>query len=120
MAACKLNLDVSGVLPVVKVPATGLPVACKLQNPPAGVTIVDVEFFPSGSSTATPFAVTGGQSFSVAGLTKGTTGNLWVRIAGPYPLGTTIYVVEDCDSQNRILAVTDQLSKAAYTVLEVD
>jgi hypothetical protein len=120
MAACKMILDVSGVLPVVRIPAAGLPVTCKLQAPPAGVTIVDVEFFPSGSSTATPIAVTNGLSFTIEGLTKGTTGNLWVRIAGSYALGTTIYVVEDCDSPNQILAITDRLSKASYTVLEVD
>jgi hypothetical protein len=117
--ACKSTLDISGVIPIVKVPSASLPMNCILQNPPAGVTIAEVEFFPSGSNVGTSYPVAGGNTFTVPAMAAGTTGNLFVRIIGSYSLGTTIYVVEDCDAQTSILAITDRLSKAAYAVLEV-
>jgi hypothetical protein len=117
--ACKSTLDTSGVIPVVKVPTASLPINCILQSPPAGVTIAEAEFFPSGSNVGSSYKVTGGNTFTVPAMAVGTKGNLFVRIIGSYSLGTTIYVVEDCDAQSPILAVTDRLSKAAYAVLEV-
>jgi hypothetical protein len=117
--ACKSTLDTSGVIPVVKVPSASLPMNCVLQNPPAGVSIAEVEFFPSGSDAGSSYTVTGGNTFTVPAMATGATGNLLVRIIGSYSLGTTVYVVEDCDAQTPILAITDRLSKAAYAVLEV-
>jgi hypothetical protein len=117
MAACKCTKDATGT---VTVAAAALPVSCKLQNPPSGVTISEAELFPAGGGNPINYPITSGKSFNIPKPPQGTSGNLFVRIIGNYPAGTTIYVVEDCDSQTRILAITDRLAKYAYAPLEVD
>ena len=116
MAACKSSIDKKGV---VKIPSASLPVTCKLQDPLPGVTLAEVEFFPSGSTNGFSYPITAGQSFAIPGLPPGTKGRLFARITGDYPQGTTIYVVEDCDKQSRILAITDRFAKYASAPLEV-
>jgi len=116
MAACKSNIDPNGV---VHIASANLPITCKLQNPPKGVSIDEVEYFPQGGQNATPLTVTTGQSFSIPKLPSGTTIDLYVHINGQYPFGTTIYVVEDCDNQSMILAIIDRKAKFAHALVEV-
>jgi hypothetical protein len=116
MAACKCTVDANGV---VHIPSAALPITCKLQNPPNGVTISEAELFPTGGGNPINYPVTSGQSFSIPAPPQGTSGNLFVRIIGNYPQGTTIYVVEDCDNQTQIMAIADRIAKYSYAALAV-
>jgi hypothetical protein len=116
MAACKSAVDSNGI---VRIPSASLPINCKLQAPPNGVSIGLVEFFPSGSSKPTTFAVTNGQSFSIPAMPQGAKGDLYVRIVGPYDGANQLWVIEDCDSQSPILAITSSAAKYASAPLEV-
>jgi hypothetical protein len=103
----------------VHIPSVALPITCKLQNPLNGVTISEAELFPTSGGNPINYPVTNGQSFSIPAPPQGTNGNLFVRIIGSYPQGTTIYVVEDCVDQTQIMAITDRIAKYSYAVLEV-
>ena len=116
MPTCKTSTDANGS---IEISATDLPIVCKLQNPPKGVTIAEAEFFLEGDKTGVSYAIQNGQSFTIPALAKGSTGNLFVRIIGQYPAATAIYVVEDCDKQAAILAITDRFTKFAYSPIEV-
>lgn len=116
MPACKSNLDANGD---VQVASTDLPITCKLQNPPNGVSIDEVEYFPVGAGNATSITVKDGQSFSIPRLPAATTIDLYVHVNGQYPSGTTIFVVEDCDNSNVIVAIIDRKAKFAHVLVEV-
>jgi hypothetical protein len=116
MAACKSAVDPNGI---VRIPSASLPITCKLQAPPNGVSMGTVEFFPSGSSKPTSYAITNGQSFSIPAMPQGAKGDLYVRIGGPYDGANPLWVVEDCDGQSPILAITSSAAKYASTQLEV-
>jgi hypothetical protein len=116
MAACESTIDINGTL---KIPAAKLPVSCILQTPPSGITIVEAEFFPSGSAKPTSYPVTAGLSFSIPSLPSGTIGNLFVRIIGNWNGKTPIWVVEDCDNQAPIIAINSRVQKFGHTALEV-
>lgn len=127
MAACK-STNVGGG---VQVHADSLPITCKLQNPPSGVTIAGAEYSVLGSGSSVPCPVApDGQSFTfpappgadVPALAPGKTVILEVRIQDP--LGSwdgsePVWIVEDCDAQNLILAITSVASKLGQVQVEV-
>ena len=122
MATCLSTNDGSAV----HVPAKSLPITCKLQNPPANVTIAAATYYLNGSGVSCPLAADH-LSFTfpappengATALKSGTTVNLEVRIAGPYDGSQPVWVVENCDAESIILAVTSAISKLAQVKVEV-
>lgn len=100
------------------VPQASLPVTCKLNAPPVGITIAEADYFDA-TGAQTPLAITGGTSFVLpAGLPVGT-GELMVRFVGPFPLGSSVQVVEDCPALTPVLFCRDNVFKFAQSTLEV-
>jgi hypothetical protein len=122
MAPCKSSNDGARV----HVPATSLPIVCKLQNPPANVTGAGAEYNVSGSSV--PCTLIDNQSFTFPTksasppIKAGMTVLLEVRIEGPWNGSTPVWVVEDCDGPNPtiILVVTSATSKLAQVPVMVE
>jgi len=112
MAACKFT---SGLA----IKQSVLPVTCKLQNPPATLTVVLAQFFDV-NGTATTLAVSAdGQSFVIPKTIASGSWTLEVRVqGGPNPI-PAIHVVEDCDASQLILTITDPISKMARAALAV-
>lgn len=122
MAACKSSNDGSGT--GVHVAAASLPITCKLQNPPSGVTIAGAEYAVLGSGQSTSCVIAAdGQSFAfpaaAGALTAGTTVMLEVRIAGPFDGSYTQWLVEDCDQQTKLVAVSSSIEKLGQTQVVV-
>jgi hypothetical protein len=100
------NCATSNNLGAVTIPSDTA-INCKLRNPPNGITIVEAKVFqPSNSSSGTACTLTGTQSFTIPKLQKGTA-RLFVSIQGPFDETNPIFVVEDCDQQTVIMAITD-------------
>jgi len=121
MAPCKTTPDANGNLQVA---AAALPITCKLNNPPNGVTISEAEYFAPNSNTGTPCPLAvDGQSFTfpdAGGLPSGATVNLFVRVKGSYDPVTVIPVVENCDNQTVLMRIADGKSKYAFATVEVE
>lgn len=124
MAACKSTSADGGV----QVPSASLPITCKLQSPPAGVTIAGAEYYVSGSGTGISCKVsTDGQSFTFpanaetggGAIAPGSTVLLEVRIQGPFDGGEPVWVVEDCDDQSVIAAVTSAIEKMGQVQVQI-
>lgn len=122
MAACKSSSVGGGV----QASAASLPITCKLQNPPDGVTIAGAEYYVSGSGAGIGCNVSSdGLSFtfpasgSTGAITAGTTVLLEVRIQGPFDGSQPVWVVEDCDNQSLILAVTSAISRMGQVQVQV-
>lgn len=121
MAPCKTTPDANGN---VHVAAAALPITCKLNNPPKGVTISEAEYFAPNSNTGTACTVAAdGQSFTfpaAGGLPSGATVNLFVKVIGSYNPATIIPVVENCDNQTILMRITDGKTKFAFATVEVE
>lgn len=122
MAACKSS-SVSGG---IQVAASSLPITCKLQNPPAGLTIAGAEYYVSGSGISCKVSADGRSfTFPVAAengggaIAAGATVLLEVRIAGPFDGSAPAWVVEDCDGESLILAVTSAIEKMAQVQVQI-
>ena len=116
MPGCSITV----ITPLVKnsVPRAALPVTCKLDSPPPGITIAEAEFFDS-TGNAINLAVTGGKSFVLPSTLPKGTGKLFVRVIGSFPANAYVDVAEDCPGSNDILCITDSISKFAFSYLEV-
>jgi len=113
MATCKFT-------PWLTIKKADLPVTCKLQSPPSGLTIAPpVEMFDA-NGTATDLTVsTDGQSFVIPSSIAAGVWTLGVRVqGGPNPI-PPIHIVEDCSGSQPILTIADPLSKAAIQQLTV-
>lgn len=124
MAACKSTSVEGGV----QIPSASLPIACKLQSPPTGVAIAGAEYYVPGSGKGISCTVSAdGQSFTfpanaVAGggaIAPGSTVLLEVRIQGPFDGSAPVWVVEDCDDQNIVVAITSAISKMGGVQVQV-
>jgi hypothetical protein len=110
MAACKSMKDANGV---VHIPGAALPITCKLQNPPGGVTIALAELFDgTGTPTVLPISPDG-QSFTIPNTIAKGNWDLEVRVQGGVDPIPAIHIVEDCDASQRILTITDPVAKMA-------
>jgi hypothetical protein len=116
MATC----SITPITPLVKnsVLRSALPVTCKLDSPPAGISIAEAEFFDS-TGNATNLAVSAGNSFVLPNSLPKGSGKLFVRVIGKFPLNTFVDVCEDCSTSNDILTITDSISKFGFSFLEV-
>jgi len=124
MGACKSTSVEGGV----QVLSAALPVTCKLQSPPDGVTIAGAEYYVGDSGTGISCKVSAdGQSF-VFPATEGVGGGaikaqstvyLEVRIQGPFDGSDPVWIVEDCDDQSLIVAVTSPIEKMAGVQVQV-
>ena len=85
------NCSIQVITPLVKnsVARASLPVTCKLDTPPAGVSIAEVEFFDA-TGAATSLTVTGGQSFVLPNTLPAGSGKLFVRVVGAFPLSAFV------------------------------
>jgi hypothetical protein len=112
MTACK-------VTPALTVTESDLPVTCTLQNPPDGVTIAFAQLLDR-SGAATDLTVSDdGYSFEIPGSIATGQWTLAVRVQGGEDSIPSVYVVEDCDDSQRILVITDPVTKAAIAILTV-
>ena len=115
MVACKFTPLPSPPpgLPNFSIKKADLPVTCKLDSPPAGVTIARARFYDAAGHV-TPLVSSDGLSFTIPDTVAAGDGDLEVRVqvgpGGPKTL-PTIYVVEDCDASQRIVTIEDSNSK---------
>ena len=106
MAACKF----SSTLTIKK---TDLPVTCKLQSPLDDVTLALVQIFDPAGKPTTLSISDDGLCFTIPDKTAAGTWDLEVRIqGGTFPI-PAIHIVEQCDASQRILSITDPVSKMA-------
>ena len=112
MAACKFTV-------ALKITKTDLPVTCKLQSPPADVTVALAQIFDATGAATNLTVSTDGQSFQIPNSIGVGNWTLEVKVVGgPNPI-PSIHVVEDCDAAQRILTITDPVAKMAIAALEV-
>ena len=112
MAACKFT-------PTLTIKKSALPVTCKLQNPPSGVTIAKAQLLDK-SGIATDLKVSNdGQSFVIPNSIIAGDWTLAVRVQGGKDPIPSVYLVEDCDASQRILVITDPVAKAAIAEIAV-
>jgi hypothetical protein len=112
MAACKFT---SGLT----IKQSVLPVTCKLQNPPASLTIALAQLFDANGTATTLIVSADGQSFVIPKTIATGSWTLEVRIqGGPNPI-PAIQVVENCDASQLILTITDPVSKMARAAVGV-
>jgi hypothetical protein len=118
MPACKFT-STPTFLPLFNIKKSDLPVMCKLQNPPAGVTIALAQMF---DSTGTPISLTlsaNGLSFAIPNTVAVGSWDLAVRVqGGTFPI-PPILLVEDCDASQWLLTIADPNSKAAMVAVAV-
>jgi hypothetical protein len=116
MTSCSITV----ITPLVKnsVPQAVLPVTCKLDSPPAGVSIAEAEFFDA-SGKVTSLVITGGQSFILPNSLLVGIGKLYVRVIGKFPANAYLDVIEDCPAATEILGITDNIAKYGFSYLEV-
>ncbi len=114
------NCSITVITPLVKnsVARGALPVTCKLDAPPAGVSIAEAEFFDA-TGKVTGLAVTTGQSFVLPGALPIGTGKLYIRVIGKFPANAYLDVIEDCPAATEILCITDNIAKYGFSYLEV-
>jgi len=111
MAECKFTSALA-------IKQSALPVTCKLQNPPAGVTIALAQLLDnSGAATNLPPS-TDGKSFTIPGSIAVGSWTLGVKVQGDNPL-PTILVVEDCPAAQRLLAIIDASKLATVKIAVV-
>lgn len=100
------NCTASNNAGAVTVPS-GTAINCKLRNPPKGITIVEAKVFsPKDSSTGTACTLIGALGFTIPKLKPGAA-RLFVAIQGPFDETNPVFVVEDCDKQTVLMAITD-------------
>jgi hypothetical protein len=116
MANCKSQSDPTGV---ITIRSLDLPISCILLDPPPGVTLGEVDFYPAGSNTPINWAGPGGISFDIPANPSGTKGRLEVRVQGPFNGLNPLFVVEDCDDQTPILVIGSATGKNGSTALVV-
>jgi len=98
---------------------SALPVICKLQNPPTGVIVALAQLFDASGNPTTLTIASDGQSFVIPSTIATGTWTLEVKvIGGPDPL-PSVRVVEDCAAAQRILTITDPVSKVGTATLVV-
>ena len=103
----------------LKINHTDLPVTCKLQNPPPGVTIKLAQIFDTTGTAINLPVSADGQSFVIPNIITAGDWTLEVRVAGGTDPIPSIHVVEDCDASQLILTITDPVAKMAQADLEV-
>jgi hypothetical protein len=112
MAECKFTSALA-------IKQSALPVTCKLQNPPAGVTIALAQLLDnSGAATNLPPS-TDGKSFAISGSIAVGSWTLGVRVQGGANPLPTILVVEDCPAAQRLLAIIDASKLATVKIAVV-
>lgn len=112
MPACKFA-PTPTFLPLFNIQQTSLPVTCKLQMPPEGVTIALAQLFDSTGTATTLTLSGGGQSFTIPNTVAAGSYDLAVRVqGGTFPI-SPVRIVENCTSSLLLLVVTDPNSKAA-------
>lgn len=127
MAACKSTVD-ANYSNLIHVPADSLPITFTLQRAPNGVTIAEAKYFPAGSNAGGTVCTLLNNNLTftfpapapAAQPKKGQSFDVYVRVQGAFPAGTTIFVVEDCDQQTLLMAIDDDQSKLSDATLEVD
>jgi hypothetical protein len=116
VAACKFTPlpSTPPSLPYFSIKKASLPVTCRLNSPPAGVTIARARFYNAGGQVTTLDVSSDGESFTIPNTVAAGDGDLEVRVqvgpGGPDSI-PTIYVVEDCDASQRIVTIEDSNSK---------
>jgi hypothetical protein len=112
MAACKFTSALA-------IKQSVLPVTCKLQNPPAGLTIALAQLFDVNGTATTLTVSADGQSFVIPKTIATGSWTVEVKVqGGPNPI-PAIPVVENCDAAQLILTITDPVSKMARAAVVV-
>jgi hypothetical protein len=112
MPACKFA-PTPTFLPLFNIKQADLPVTCKLQAPPAGVTIALAQMFDSTGTPTTLTVSADGLSFVVPRTITVGSWDLEARVqGGTFPI-PAIPVVEDCNASQWLFVITDPNSKAA-------
>lgn len=112
MAACKFT-------DALTIKQSNLPVTCKLQNPPGGVTIAMAVFRDSTGSATSLTISGGGLCFPIPKTVAAGNWDLEVRVKGGTDPISPVDLVEDCDAGQLILTITDPRSKAAHAAVVV-
>jgi hypothetical protein len=103
----------------LKIKHTDLPVTCKLQNPPNGVTIALAQMFDATGATTDLAVSADGQSFVIPNTITAGNWTLEVRVKNGRDPIPPIDVVEDCGASQRILTIVDPVSKMGQGGIEV-
>ena len=112
MSVCKFSTKLN-------IQKSALPVTCKLQNPPTGVIVALAQLFDANNNPTTLQIAADGQSFVIPNTIAAGTWDLEVKIIGGSAPPPTVRVVEDCDAEQRILSITNTVSKVGTATLVV-
>ena len=86
---------------------TALPVTCKLQNPPVGVTVALAQLLDNSGAATNLTISTDGKSFVIPDSIAAGSWTLGAKIVGGTKPLPTILIVEDCPTAQRLLAIID-------------